>query len=129
MRQRGCTPVQERRRVRLAGTWAIETGAEVQVSSGAFLSFILTKTPVSSKCISVMHRFEDWPSIACSPALCLRQNVTKTWSVENARVLSFEPMIEPGNRFDVKTLPRPGEAVLAHHSDLYVLTVIQPLVS
>src|SRR5580704_8835382 len=128
MRQRRRSPVQERRRVRLARSWAVETGAEIHVSSGAPLSFILTKTPVSSKCISVMHRFEDRPSFACSPAFCLRQNISKVWAIENAGVLSLQPVIEPGNRLDVKTLPRPGEAVLAHHSDLHMLTVIQPLV-
>jgi hypothetical protein len=41
---------------------------------------------------------------------------------------SEEPVIEPGERLDVKTFPRPGEAMLSHHCDLHMLAVGQPLV-
>jgi hypothetical protein len=58
-----------------------------------------------------MRRFANRPGIACSPALGLGHHVAKT-RVKNARVLRLEPVIEPGERLDMKTLPRPGEAIL-----------------
>src|SRR6266403_2553849 len=44
-----------------------EGGRQCDVGSGTRFSFVLTKTFVGSKCISVMHCFEDRPSISCSP--------------------------------------------------------------
>ena len=74
------------------------------------------------------HRFANRPGIACSPAMGLRYDVSKTWAFENACVLPLEPMIKPGERLDVKALPRLGEAMLSHHCDLQMLAVGQPLV-
>src|SRR5260370_28977927 len=76
-----------------------------------------------------MHCYGDRPDIAGSPSLGLRYNVADVWAVENAGVESLEPMIKPCQRFDVKAFPRPGEAMLSHHGDLYVPRVGEPLVS
>src|SRR5580700_5344381 len=76
----------------------------------------------------MMRRFEHRPSIGCSPSLCLRQDVSKASAVENAGVLLLQPMIEPGKRLDMQTLPRPSEAMRPHHCDLHMLAVPQPLV-
>ena len=75
-----------------------------------------------------MRRLGDRPSIGRSPALGLGQDVAEARAVENAGVLSLEPLIEPGKSLDVKALPRPGEAVLSHHRDLQMLAVVQLLV-
>jgi len=65
MRQRRGSPVQERRRIRLTRTGAIQTTAKVHVSSGTRLSFVFTETSVGSKRIRmkrirIMYRF--WAS-------------------------------------------------------------------
>src|SRR5580658_4631147 len=128
MGQRQGSPLQGRRRVRLARAWAIQASAKFHVGSGTRFWFALSKSSIGLKCISVMYRFADRPSIGCAPAFCLRQNVAKVWAVKNASVPPLKPIIEPGNRLDVKTLPRPSEAMLSHHCDLDMLAVGQSLV-
>src|SRR5450432_2456630 len=76
-----------------------------------------------------MRRLANRPGISRSPALILRNDVSKTRAVEYACVLPLEPVIEPSECLDVKALPRPGEAMLSHHGDLHMLAVGQPLVS
>lgn len=63
-------------------------------------------------------RFWDRPGVGGSPALCLGQDVAKVWTIEDAGVLSLEPVIVSSERFDVETLPRPGQTMLSHHRDL-----------
>src|SRR5580693_2801888 len=104
MGQRQGNPLQGRRRVRLARAWAIQASAKFHVGSGTRFWFALSKSSIGLKCISVMYRFADRPSIGCPPAFCLRQNVAKVWAVENAGVLSLQPLIEPSKRLDVKAL-------------------------
>src|SRR5580692_1041104 len=128
MRQWRGSPLQERRRIRLTCARPIEATAQVHVSSGTRLSFVFAETAVGSKRIRVIHRFADRPNIGCSPAPGFRQDVTKTRALENAGVLSLQPMIEPGDRLDVKTLPRPREAMLSHHCNPQMLAVSQALV-
>src|SRR5580704_3666904 len=128
MGQRRGSPLQGRGRVRLTCTWAIQTSAKVHIGSGTRFWFALGKSSIGSKCISVMYRFADRPSIGCSPAFCLRQNISKVWAIENAGVLSLQQVIEPSNRLDVKTLPGPSKAMLSHHGDPDMLAVSQSLV-
>src|SRR5258708_10230407 len=143
MSQGRVSPVQEWGRVSLARAWAIEAGAKVHVGSGTRFSFVHTETSVGSPRIIMMHRLWDRPSIAGSPVmsspvtssavigspvLSLGQDVTEVWPIENACVLSLKPVIEPGKRLDMKTLPRPGEAIQSPHCDLQMLAIGQSLV-
>src|SRR5580692_8569272 len=128
MRQWRSRPVQERRRICLTSTWAIETTTEVHVRSRTSFYFVFTEDRVGPKRKRMKRRCADWPDIACSPSLGFRQDVSKMWTVKNAGVLPLQPMVEPGNRLHVKTLPRPGESMLSHHCDLHTPAVRQAFV-
>jgi len=62
---------------------------------GTRFPFVLAKTSVGSKCISVMHRFEDRPSISCSPPICFQKDVSKVWAVGPR---SNQPSLTRGRR-------------------------------
>src|ERR1700739_2262671 len=76
-----------------------------------------------------MHCHGNRPCIAGSPSFSLGYNIADVWAFENAVVLPLDPMSKPCQRLDVKAFPRPGEAMLSHHCDLYVRRVGEPLVS
>src|SRR5579863_6982060 len=70
-----------------------------------------------------MNRLRQRPDVGCVPAFSLGNNVAEARALQDSGVVTFQPMIEPGERFDVQALPRPRQAMLTHHRDSYVLAV------
>src|SRR3984885_10786990 len=117
MGQRWSCPLEKRRRVGFTWAWTIETATKIHIGSGFRLAFVFAKTSVSSESICMRLSLGYRPGVCCSPAFGLGYNVAEAWAFENAGVLSLEPLIEPCERLDVQTLPRPCEAVFSHHGN------------
>ena len=60
------------------------------------------------------------PMIGGVPALRLREHVAYARPVKDAGVAPLEPVVEPGQRFDVQALPWPRQAVVAEHRHAHV---------